>query len=157
MPEKNHSFDLRNCYLENKLSRGQMVIDNVRLDLGRVEVPLYNLATREDHIAPPQSVFAGSSKFGGEVRFVVAGWGHIAGVVNHPARNKYQFWVNGPPTGRYESWLEKAEERPGSWWPDWLDWLAAQAPTRIPASRRKPGGRRKPLGEAPGTYVKVRA
>jgi polyhydroxyalkanoate synthase len=78
-------------------------------------------------------------------------------VVNPPARKKYQYWTGGRATGRFEDWVAAAEEHPGSWWPDWLHWLSAQAPERIPASKRKPGGRRKPLGDAPGEYVKVRA
>jgi polyhydroxyalkanoate synthase subunit PhaC len=157
MPEKNHSFYLRNCYLLNALSHGKMEVGGVKLDLGKIKVPIYNLATREDHIAPAKSVFVGSASFGGPVRYVMAGSGHIAGVVNPPAKNKYQFWTGGPAKGRFEDWVEKAEEHPGSWWPDWLEWLSAQAPERIAATKRKPGGRRKTLGDAPGEYVKVRA
>jgi polyhydroxyalkanoate synthase len=157
MPEKNHSFYLRSCYLENRLSRGKMEVGGVRLDLKMVTVPIYNLATREDHIAPPVSVFRGSAAFGGPVRYVLTGSGHIAGVVNPPARKKYQYWTGSEPTGTYGGWVESATEHPGSWWPDWLGWLSAQAPDRIPASKRKPGGRRKPIGDAPGTYVKAKA
>jgi polyhydroxyalkanoate synthase len=157
MPEKNHSFYLRSCYLLNELSKGKMEVGGQRLDLGKIKVPVYNLATREDHIAPAKSVFIGSGLFGGPVRFVLAGSGHIAGVVNPPAKRKYQYWTGGPAIGRFEDWIETAEEHPGSWWPDWLQWLAKQAPERIPAAKRKPGGRRKPLGDAPGDYVKVRA
>jgi polyhydroxyalkanoate synthase len=148
---------LRSCYLENRLSRGEMQVGGVKLDLKKVTIPIYNLATREDHIAPPKSVFAGSSAFGGPVRFVLAGSGHIAGVVNPPERKKYQHWVGDEPKGRYEEWISKTSEKPGSWWPDWLAWLTAQAPAKVPAGKRAPGGRRKPLGDAPGTYVKVRA
>src|ERR1041385_8750483 len=90
MPAANHSFYLRNCYLDNTLSQGQMTIANVKIDLGKVMVPLYNLATREDHIAPAKSVLEGSHYFGGPVRYVLAGSGHIAGVVNPPAKKKYQ-------------------------------------------------------------------
>jgi polyhydroxyalkanoate synthase subunit PhaC len=157
MPAKNHSFYLRSCYLENRLSRGEMQVGGVKLDLKTVTIPIYNLATREDHIAPPQSVFAGSSAFGGPVRYVLAGSGHIAGVVNPPERKKYQYWVGEEPEGRYEDWIAKTSEKAGSWWPDWLAWLTAQAPAQVPAKKRAPGGRRKPLGDAPGTYVKVRA
>ena len=86
MPAANHSFYLRNCYLENNLAKGEMAIGNVPLDLGKVKVPIYNLATREDHIAPAKSVFLGSKFFGGPVKFVLAGSGHIAGVVNPPGK-----------------------------------------------------------------------
>ena len=121
MPAANHSFYLRQCYLNNTLSKGKMTIANVKLDLGKVTVPLYNLATREDHIAPAKSAFLGSKFFGGPVRFVLAGSGHIAGVVNPPNKGKYQYWTGGKAgTGTLEAWLKKAEEHPGSWWPDWI-------------------------------------
>lgn len=155
MPEKNHSFYLRNCYLENNLTKGAMVVGDERLDLKKVTIPIYELATREDHIAPANSVFIGAQAFGGPVRYVLSGSGHIAGVVNPPARKKYQYWLGGPPQGTYEDWFAGATEHAGSWWPDWLVWLRAQAPEEVPASRRAPGGRRKTLGDAPGTYVKV--
>src|SRR5205085_7553141 len=111
--------------------------------------------TREDHIAPPKSVFVGSAAFGGPVDYVLSGSGHIAGVVNPPARKKYQYWVGGPPTGTLEEWQATATEHPGSWWPHWLGWLTHQAPDKVPAAKRPPGGRRKPLGDAPGTYVRT--
>ncbi|WP_371125877.1 class I poly(R)-hydroxyalkanoic acid synthase [Bosea sp. (in: a-proteobacteria)] len=155
MPAANHSFYLRNCYLENKLSKGEMVIGGKQLDLGAVKIPIYNLATREDHIAPAQSVFTGSQCFGGPVDYIVAGSGHIAGVVNPPGKVKYQYWTGGPPTGTYESWIAAAREHPGSWWPHWFSWVEAQAPKRVKA--RVPGSGKLPaLGDAPGTYVKVR-
>ncbi|GJE33357.1 poly-beta-hydroxybutyrate polymerase [Methylobacterium oxalidis] len=156
MPAANHSFYLRNCYLENNLSKGKMVIGNVRLDLKKVKVPIFNLATREDHIAPARSVFEGSARFGGKVDYVLAGSGHIAGVVNPPAKPKYGFWTGGPATGRLEDWIEAATETKGSWWPYWFAWLEKQAPERVPA--RKPGGDALPsLGPAPGTYVRMKA
>ncbi len=156
MPAANHSFYLRNCYLENNLAKGRMVLSNVRLDLKRVKVPVFNLATREDHIAPALSVFKGSKRFGGTVDYVLAGSGHIAGVVNPPAKPKYGFWTGGPVKGQFEEWLEKAAETSGSWWPYWLRWMEAQAPERVPA--RSPGGGALPsLGPAPGTYVRVRS
>jgi polyhydroxyalkanoate synthase len=155
MPAANHSFYLRNCYLENKLSKGQMVVDNVRLDLGDVTIPVYNLATREDHIAPAKSAFLGSKFFGGPVKFVLAGSGHIAGVVNPPGKPKYQYWTGDAPVGNLERWLEKATEHPGSWWPDWLTWIRNQDGESVPA--RTPGsGKYSPIEDAPGGYVKVR-
>jgi polyhydroxyalkanoate synthase len=156
MPAANHSFYLRSCYLRNKLARGEMEIGGVTLDLGKVTVPIYNLATRDDHIAPAKSVFLGSSFFGGPVRFVLAGSGHIAGVINPPAKNKYQYWTGAKPQGAdVEAWLAEAEEHPGSWWPDWLRWLTALDRARVPA-RVPGGGRLTPIEDAPGTYVKVR-
>lgn len=156
MPAANHSFYLRNCYLENKLSKGEMRIGGKTLDLGKVTMPIYNLATREDHIAPAQSVFTGSKCFGGPVDYIVAGSGHIAGVVNPPAKVKYQYWTGGKPEGTYEDWIAQASEHPGSWWPHWVSWITAQAPKRVPA--REPGaGKLKPLEDAPGSYVRVKA
>ncbi|PZU91844.1 MAG: class I poly(R)-hydroxyalkanoic acid synthase [Chelatococcus sp.] len=156
MPAANHSFYLRNCYLDNKLTKGQMHLGGTQLDLKRVTIPVYNLATREDHIAPARSVFNGSKCFGGEVEYVVSGSGHIAGVVNPPSRGKYQYWTGGKPTGRYHDWMTHAEEHPGSWWPHWFAWLEKQAPERVPA-REPGGGKLAPIEDAPGSYVKVRS
>ncbi|PWB84429.1 MAG: class I poly(R)-hydroxyalkanoic acid synthase [Methylocystaceae bacterium] len=156
IPRANHLFYLRQCYIENNLARGQMVIDGVRLNLRKVKIPIYELATKDDHIAPARSVFTGAKFFGGEVRYVLAGAGHIAGVVNPPEKNKYQYWTGGPPTGAYEDWVKTAKETKGSWWPDWLAWITAQAPRKIPA-REPGGGRLAPLCDAPGEYVRVRA
>jgi polyhydroxyalkanoate synthase len=155
MPAANHAFYLRNCYLENKLAKGQMVIDNQRLDLGNVTIPVYNLATREDHIAPAKSVFLGSKFFGGPVKYVLAGSGHIAGVINPPAKQKYQYWTGEAPLGSLDGWLAKAHEHPGSWWPDWFWWIKAQDAETVPA-REPGGGVLTPIEDAPGSYVKVR-
>ena len=156
MPAANHSFYLRNCYLENNLATGKMMIDGERLDMSKVSIPVYNLATREDHIAPPKSVFLGSSCFGGPVDYVLSGSGHIAGVVNHPTRNKYQYWTGGAVEGQLEDWLDNAEEHQGSWWPHWHAWI--QDKDGSMAKARKPGAyRMKILGDAPGSYVLKKA
>ena len=156
MPAANHSFYLRKFYHENAFARGVLEVDGVGLDLGKVTVPVYNLATREDHIAPARSVFVGSRLFGGPVRYVVAGSGHIAGVCNAPALGKYQHWIGGPPEGELDAWLAAAEERPGSWWPDWDGWLKAMDDRTRKA--RKPGNRKyKPIEDAPGRYVTMKA
>jgi polyhydroxyalkanoate synthase subunit PhaC len=154
MPAANHSFYLRNCYLENKLSKGLMVIDNERLDLGQITSPIYNLATREDHIAPAKSAFLGSKFFGGPVKFVLAGSGHIAGVVNPPGKPKYQYWTGDAPLGSLDKWLANATEHPGSWWPDWVEWIKLQDSETVPA-RQPGGGKYQPIEEAPGSYVKM--
>lgn len=152
MPAANHAFYLRNCYLENRLTRGEMELAGVKLDLKKIKAPIFNLATKEDHIAPALSVFKGSQAFGGPVDFVLAGSGHIAGVVNSPAKPKYQFWTGGPVEGTLEEWAGNATENPGSWWPYWFSWVEKQAPKLVPA--REPGsGKLKPLCDAPGTYV----
>jgi polyhydroxyalkanoate synthase subunit PhaC len=156
MPAANHSFYLRNCYLENKLSKGQMEIGGEQLDLGNVTVPIYNLATREDHIAPAKSAFLGSKFFGGPVTYVLAGSGHIAGVVNPPGpKVKYQYWTGDAPVGNLDNWMKKATEHPGSWWPDWVEWIKAQAGEMVPA-REPGGGKLTPIEDAPGSYVKVK-
>jgi len=157
MPATNHSFYLRNCYLDNKLSQGEMEINGVTLDLHKVKIPIYNLATREDHIAPAKSVLWGSQYFGGPVKYVLAGSGHIAGVINPPAKPKYQYWTGETPTGsNVENWLNTAKEHAGSWWPDWLGWLKAQGAQKVPA--RKIGGPKfKATQDAPGSYVKVKS
>ena len=157
MPAANHSFYLRNCYLENRLTKGEMEIAGVTLDLHKVKVPVYNLATREDHIAPAKSVLFGSQYFGGPVKFVLAGSGHIAGVVNPPAKQKYEYWLGGAAIGAdLDKWLQDAKEYPGSWWPDWLDWIKAQGAATVPA-RKVGGGKLKPIEDAPGSYVKVKS
>ncbi len=156
MPAANHKFYLRHCYLQNDLSNGRMELGGRTIDLRQVTIPIYELATKEDHIAPARSAFTGAKCFGGPVRYVMAGSGHIAGVVNPPAKAKYQYWSDGPPEGTFDDWVAKAKETPGSWWPDWLAWLTAQAPEKVPA--RKPGGGKlKPLCDAPGDYVRVKA
>jgi polyhydroxyalkanoate synthase subunit PhaC len=156
MPAANHNFYLRHCYLQNDLSNGRMQLSGRTLDLKKVTAPVYELATKEDHIAPARSAFTGAKAFGGPVRYVMGGSGHIAGVVNPPTKSKYQYWSGGPPEGKFEDWVAKAKETPGSWWPDWLAWLTAQAPEKVPA--RKPGeGKLKPLGDAPGDYVRVKS
>jgi polyhydroxyalkanoate synthase subunit PhaC len=157
LPAANHSFYLRNCYLDNKLSKGAMKMGDTSVDLRAIKIPVYNLATREDHIAPAKSVLFGSKFFGGPVRYVLSGSGHIAGVVNPPVKHKYQFWTGPRPrSANLEGWIAKATEHPGSWWPDWLAWLKAQDPTE--ASARVPGdGALKPIEDAPGSYVKVQA
>lgn len=154
MGAANHSFYLRNCYLENNLSQGMMELAGHTVSLGDITIPIYNLASKEDHIAPALSVFLGSKYFGGKVEYVMAGSGHIAGVVNPPASNKYQYWTGGTPTGDFGEWIAKATDHPGSWWPHWQSWIEAKDNTRVPA--RKPGKHMKTLGDAPGTYVKVR-
>ncbi|NGO64257.1 class I poly(R)-hydroxyalkanoic acid synthase [Rhizobium daejeonense] len=155
MAAANHSFYLRNCYLNNNLSEGRMQLAGKTLSLKDVTIPVYNLATREDHIAPAKSVFVGSALFGGPVEYVLSGSGHIAGVVNPPDKEKYQYWTNGTPVGSYEDWAANARETAGSWWPHWHAWIEAHNSERVPA--RKPGGGAlNAISDAPGTYVLAR-
>jgi poly[(R)-3-hydroxyalkanoate] polymerase subunit PhaC len=156
MPAANHSFYLRNCYLKNNLARGKMKVAGTRLDLGKVKVPIYNLATREDHIAPAKSVYLGGKFFGGPVKVVVSGSGHIAGVINPPSQQKYQYWTGSKQAGDdVDKWLADAKEHAGSWWPDWIQWLKERGDAEVKA--RQPGsGKLKAIEDAPGSYVKVR-
>jgi polyhydroxyalkanoate synthase len=157
MPAANHSFYLRNCYLDNKLTQGEMTIAGTTLDLHKVTVPVYNLATREDHIAPAKSVLTGSQFFGGPVKYVLAGSGHIAGVINPPNKPKYQYWTGDKPSGSsVETWMKNATEHAGSWWPDWVEWLRGQGPEMVPA-RKIGAGKLKAIEDAPGSYVKVKS
>jgi polyhydroxyalkanoate synthase subunit PhaC len=161
MPAANHSYYLRNCYLDNNIAKGKLAIDDVIIDLKRVTLPIYNLATREDHIAPAKSVYVGSSSFGGPMRYVLSGSGHIAGVVNPPSKTKYQYWTGEAPTGQdLEGWIRNATEHPGSWWTDWIAWIKAQdgGEDAGEVEARAPGGGvLAPIEDAPGSYVKVRS
>jgi len=157
MPAANHSYYLRNCYLENRLSTGSLVLDNTLLDLSMVKVPVYNLATREDHIAPADSVLYGSQFFGGPVKYVLSGSGHIAGVVNPPSSNKYQYWLNDNIRDvSLSDWIKGAKEHKGSWWPNWREWLGAIDAEEVPA-RGVGNEAQPPIEDAPGSYVRVRA
>ena len=154
MSAANHSYYLRNCYLENNLTQVRMQLAGKTLDLSDVTIPVYNLAAKEDHIAPARSVFLGSRYFGGDVQYVMSGSGHIAGVVNPPAAQKYQFWTGDKPEGSFDEWVANANETPGSWWVHWQAWIEQQDNQRVKA--RKAAAKTKSLGSAPGEYVRVR-
>jgi polyhydroxyalkanoate synthase len=156
MTPANHNFYLREFYHENKLARGQMTIGGIKLDLAKVKLPIYELCAKEDHIAPAKSVFIGSRLFGGPVTYVVAGSGHIAGVINPPGEKmKYQYWTNDKKTATLEAWFESAKEHPGSWWPHYAEWLAQHSGDKVPAP--KPGARLGVIEDAPGSYVKQKS
>ncbi len=156
MPEATHLFYLREFYKNNAMAKGKMVLGGEKLDLSKVKIPVYLQSAKDDHIAPFRSVYKTTKLFTGPIRFIMAGSGHIAGVINPPSAKKYQYWTNDklPPT--IDEWQAGATEHPGSWWPDWDAWLSKLSGTKVPA--RKPGdGKLKPLGNTPGTYVKVKA
>ena len=156
MPEKTHLFYLRECYQQNNLAQGKMVLGGKTIDLSKVKVPVYLQSAKEDHIAPYRSIFKTTKLFKGPIRFILAGSGHIAGVINAPVAKKYQYWTNDKIPATVEKWIEGAKEHPGSWWPDWDKWLGKLSGKKIPA--RKPGDGKLPvLGDAPGEYVKVKA
>ena len=156
MTPANHNFYLREFYHENKLARGQMTIGGVKLDLGKVKLPIYELCAKEDHIAPAKSVFIGSRLFGGPVTYVLAGSGHIAGVINPPGdKVKYQYWTNDKKAATLEAWIESAKEHPGSWWPHYAEWLARHSGGKVPA--RTPGAKLGAIEDAPGSYVRTKS
>ena len=159
MPAANHNYYLREFYLENKLAKGEMTIGGKKLDLKKVKIPIYELAAREDHIAPANSVYSGSQLFGGPVEYVLSGSGHIAGVINPPPeegkKDKYQYWTNKDRAETLPEWMEGAKETPGSWWPHWAKWLAKHSGPKVAA--RKPGAKLGVIEDAPGSYVRTKA
>jgi polyhydroxyalkanoate synthase len=150
---------LTDLYRDNRLAApGGIEIAGVPIDLHNVTTPTYVQAGREDHIAPPASVWKLTEHFRGPLKFVLAGSGHIAGVINPPAADKYQYWTNAKGAETLEAFLAGATETRGSWWPDWVEWIARQDGEKVAAKgARNPGkGRRKALGDAPGEYVRTR-
>ncbi|MBC6440060.1 MAG: class I poly(R)-hydroxyalkanoic acid synthase [Rhodospirillales bacterium] len=154
MPAAMHSEYLRRMYLDNALSRGELELDGTPIDLTKIKTPSYLLSTREDHIAPWDSTYKATRIYGGNTRFTLAMSGHVAGVVNPPARDKYGYWTNAKNPADPEEWLAAADKHDGSWWPDWMAWLQGHAGARVPA--RTPGDRDlKVIEDAPGSYIKV--
>ncbi len=156
MPYMMHRFYLRNMYQENLLVKpGGIALRGVPIDLGRIKVPCYFLSTREDHIAPWASTYKGSKLFGGPVRFVLGGSGHIAGVINPPPSTKYGYWTNNRRPATAQAWLASATHNEGSWWPDWDAWLSKKSGPKVPP-RDPAAGPLTPLEPAPGSYVRRR-
>jgi polyhydroxyalkanoate synthase len=159
LPSKWHQGYLRDLYRDNKLVQpGGITIDGTPINLTRVKTPTYVQAGREDHIAPAHSVWKITRHFQGPVRFVLAGSGHIAGVVNPPEAGKYQHWVNDEKVETLEQFIDGAREVKGSWWPDWLQWIDRKSDGKIPVKgARVPGkGKLKAIEDAPGSYVRTR-
>ncbi len=148
---------MRNLYLDNSLRvPGKLEMCGQRIDLGALAMPVYVLATREDHIVPWRSAYETTRILGGKARFVLGASGHIAGAINPASKNKRNYWVNDDVKGDAEAWLAAADDRPGSWWNDWAAWLKQFAgESRAP---RRPGNTTyKPVEPAPGRYVRQRA
>jgi polyhydroxyalkanoate synthase len=157
MPAAMHSFYLRKMYQENRLSQpGGITLAGTPIDLGRIALPTYILATREDHIAPWKACYKATQLYSGRKRFVLAASGHIAGVVNPPDAGKYSHWVNTELPPDPDAWLVGGTELAGSWWPDWQRWVASLSKAKVDA--RVPGdGKLAVIEPAPGSYVKVTA
>ena len=157
MPARMHSFYLRNMYIKNRLGvPGALALAGEPIDLSKVDVPAYFISTAEDHISPWKTTYKGSKYLAGDVRFVLGGSGHIAGIINPPAARKYHYWTNDARPATADEWFKGATQHPGSWWDDWQAWIAerneanggnAKAPARIPANA---------LEDAPGSYVMLR-
>jgi polyhydroxyalkanoate synthase len=153
MPARMHSFYLRNMYIKNRLGvPGGITLAGVPIDLSKVDVPAYFISTAEDHISPWKTTYKGSKYLAGDVRFVLGGSGHIAGIINPPAAKKYQYWTNDAYPATADEWFRSAAQHPGSWWDGWQAWIAARnagdkVPARIPANA---------LEDAPGSYVMLR-
>ncbi|MBA3048119.1 MAG: class I poly(R)-hydroxyalkanoic acid synthase [Alphaproteobacteria bacterium] len=157
MPKKLHMDYLRSMYGQNKLARGEFVIGGVKVDLSKVTIPLYFQASREDHIAPMNSVYRSARAFSNaDVTLTLAGSGHIAGVVNPPSAHKYQHWTNPALPATLAEWQARAVEHPGSWWEHWAAWLHGKSGDWVPARDPKKGPL-KPIEPAPGSYVKVKS
>jgi polyhydroxyalkanoate synthase len=157
MPRAMHSFYLRKMYQENLLSKpGGITLAGVPIDVTKVKTPSFFLSTQEDHIAPWKTTYATTQLFTGPRKFVLAGSGHIAGVVNHPDAKKYSYYTNAKLPASPDEWLEGAKQEPGSWWPVWQKWVERHGGGKVPA--RKPGdGKLKAMEPAPGTYVMIKA
>jgi polyhydroxyalkanoate synthase subunit PhaC len=159
LPAAWHQRYLADLYRDNLLvTPGALSLDGVPIDIGKVETPAYVQAGREDHIAPPQSVWKMTHHFKGPLRFLLAGSGHIAGVVNPPSANKYGFWRNDAKVATLEEFIAGAQETKGSWWPDWRAWIAERGGDEVPATgARVPGeGALAAIEDAPGRYVRSR-
>lgn len=153
IPQRTHSFYLRQMYLENNLVKpGGITLGGEALHLNKIDIPVYLQAGREDHIAPWRSVIKAKQHYSGDVRFVLAGSGHIAGVVNPPALQKYCHWINDAEPNDPDQWDAGSREVKGSWWPDWIEWIRPMSGDLI--SARKPGdGDLQTIEAAPGRYV----
>jgi len=158
LPGPMYCYYLRNTYLENRLREpGALANCGVPVDLGSVKLPIFVLATREDHIVPWRSAYRTLNLLGGtDKQFVLGASGHIAGVVNPAAKKRRSHWVGKPYPADAEEWFSKAQEHPGSWWPLWSEWLGKQGGGSRKAPEKTGSAKYKPIEPAPGRYVKHR-
>ena len=154
MPAAMHSYYLRKMYLENRLVEpGGIELAGVGIDLTKIDVPVYLVSAREDHIAPWKTTYKATQLYAGDIRFVLSASGHIAGVINPPVANKYCHWINEDLGEDPDAWLDGAEQRDGSWWTDWKKWISKHGGKKVAA--RNPGDGKLPaMDDAPGTYVR---
>ena len=157
LPGPMYCWYLRNMYLENSLREpGKLLMLGVPVDLGKPAQPAYVLATREDHIVPWCTAYRTTQLLKGDLRFVLGASGHVAGIVNPPAKNRRSFWSGEPLPQSAEDWLAQATEKPGSWWSDWSAWLAPFGGAQVKARAELGDAAHPPIEPAPGRYVKVR-
>ena len=162
LPASMHSFYLRNMYIENKLKEpGGIELDGVAIDVSKIKTPCYFISAIDDHIAPWKSTYDGAKLLSGPVNFVLGGSGHIAGIVNPPAANKYGYWTKKPSSRRKklptdsQTWFDETQQHEGSWWPNWQQWISSHDKRKVKA--REPGkGKLKAIEDAPGSYVAKR-
>ena len=159
LPGPMYAWYLRNTYLENNLVKpGKCTVLGERVDLGKVDLPVYIYGSREDHIVPITGAYASVQHLPGKKRFVMGASGHIAGVINPPAKNKRSYWTNDKLPATQQAWLEGAKEHPGSWWPDWAAWLKGHAGKQVAAPKAYGKGTKyKAIEPAPGRYVRQKA
>jgi len=157
MPAAMHSFYLRNMYMNNLLAKPDaLTLAGTKIDLSKVATPSYFVSAIEDHIAPWKTTYAGTQVMNGKSHFVLSGSGHIAGMVNPPAANKYGFWTNEKLPATPDAWFASAKQHEGSWWPNWRQWVTPHLGREVPA--RVPGkGKLKVIEAAPGSYARIRA
>ena len=157
MPAVMHSFYLRKMYQENLLKEpGGVTLCGVPIDLRKINVPVFMLSAKEDHIAPWQSTYALTQMVSGPAKFCLAASGHIAGVVNPPAAGKYCYWTQSKTPKSPDSWFNGTKQADGSWWPEWQRWVSKFGGEQVPA--REPGtGKYKAIEDAPGAYVKMKS
>ena len=158
MPMAMHLTYLREMYIRNKLVvPGAISLAGTAIDLSKVKLPLYLLASREDHIVPWKTAYDSKDLIGKDVRFILAASGHVAGVINPPARNKRSHWLNDELVANPQSWLDSAHEKPGSWWPDWDAWMKRHSDGVIAAPNQRGNAQYSPIEPAPGRYVKAKS
>jgi polyhydroxyalkanoate synthase len=157
LPGAMYCWYLRHTYLQDQLKvPGALTVCGEKIDLGAIKAPVYLYASREDHIVPWDSAFMSTRIFKSPYRFVLGASGHIAGVVNPPAKKKRNFWTNEAKVDSAEAWLESATSHPGSWWTDWSDWLAQHAGKKKAAPKSYGSRKYKAIEPAPGRYVKAK-
>ena len=158
LPGPMYCWYTRNTYLENNIKDpGKTTQCGVPVDLSKITAPVYLLASREDHIVPWKTAYLTKDLIGGDARFVLAASGHVAGVINPPARNKRSHWLNDELVSDPQRWLEAAQEKPGSWWPDWDAWMKHHSSGTIPAPTELGNAQYHPIEPAPGRYVKLKS